>query len=167
MDAGAAHSAASASACKRAARPAGFGMRGENSLNGEDRLRIPVPACLKEVVEPMLEELKERVWEANLQLPKNGLVTMTSGNVSGRDPERNLVVMKPSGVTYEKMRPSDMVVVDMQGNVVDGELRPSVDTATHLYIYRHRPDVHGIVHTHSPYATSFAALGRSIPVYLT
>jgi len=115
----------------------------------------------------MLEELKERVWEANLQLPKNGLVTMTSGNVSGRDPERNLVVIKPSGVTYEKMRPSDMVVVDMQGNVVDGELRPSVDTATHLYIYRHRPDVHGIVHTHSPYATSFAALGRSIPVYLT
>ncbi|MGJ7045589.1 L-ribulose-5-phosphate 4-epimerase [Thermoanaerobacterium thermosulfurigenes] len=103
----------------------------------------------------------------NMMLPKNNLVTMTSGNVSGRDPETNLVVIKPSGVLYDDMTPDDMVVVDLDGNVVEGKLKPSVDTATHLYVYRHRSDVNGIVHTHSPYATSFAALGRSIPVYLT
>ena len=115
----------------------------------------------------MLEELKEIVWKCNLELPKNRLVTMTSGNVSGRDPKSGLVVIKPSGVLYDEMRPEDMVVVDLEGKVVEGRLKPSVDTATHLYIYRHRPDVNGIVHTHSPYATSFAALGRPIPVYLT
>lgn len=115
----------------------------------------------------MLEELKEIVWKCNLELPKNRLVTMTSGNVSGRDPESGLVVIKPSGVLYDEMRPEDMVVVDLEGKVVEGRLKPSVDTATHLYIYRHRQDVNGIVHTHSPYATSFAALGRPIPVYLT
>ncbi|SNX54684.1 L-ribulose-5-phosphate 4-epimerase [Thermoanaerobacterium sp. RBIITD] len=115
----------------------------------------------------MLEELKQRVYKMNMMLPKNNLVTMTSGNVSGRDPETNLVVIKPSGVLYDDMTPDDMVVVDLDGNVVEGKLKPSVDTATHLYVYRHRSDVNGIVHTHSPYATSFAALGRSIPVYLT
>ncbi|OXT09092.1 L-ribulose-5-phosphate 4-epimerase [Thermoanaerobacterium thermosaccharolyticum] len=115
----------------------------------------------------MLENLKQRVYKMNMMLPKNNLVTMTSGNVSGRDPETNLVVIKPSGVLYDDMTPDDMVVVDLDGNVVEGKLKPSVDTATHLYVYKHRSDVNGIVHTHSPYATSFAALGRSIPVYLT
>lgn len=115
----------------------------------------------------MLENLKQRVYKMNMMLPKNNLVTMTSGNVSGRDHETNLVVIKPSGVLYDEMTPDDMVVVDLDGNVVEGKLKPSVDTATHLYVYRHRNDVNGIVHTHSPYATSFAALGRSIPVYLT
>ncbi|AGB18352.1 L-ribulose-5-phosphate 4-epimerase [Thermoanaerobacterium thermosaccharolyticum] len=115
----------------------------------------------------MLENLKQRVYKMNMMLPKNNLVTMTSGNVSGRDPKTNLVVIKPSGVLYDDMTPEDMVVVDLDGNVVEGKLKPSVDTATHLYVYKHRSDVNGIVHTHSPYATSFAALGRSIPVYLT
>ncbi|WP_026486263.1 L-ribulose-5-phosphate 4-epimerase [Caldanaerobius polysaccharolyticus] len=115
----------------------------------------------------MLEELKERVWKMNLMLPKNNLVTMTSGNVSGRDEKTGYVVIKPSGVLYDEMTPEDMVVVDLEGNVIEGRLKPSVDTATHLYVYRHREDVMGIVHTHSPYATSFAALGRPIPVYLT
>jgi L-ribulose-5-phosphate 4-epimerase len=103
----------------------------------------------------------------NLELPKWGLVTWTSGNVSGRDPETGYVVIKPSGVRYEDLTPDKMVVVDLDGHVVEGPLRPSVDTATHVYVYRHRTDVGGMVHTHSPYATSFAALGQSIPVYLT
>ena len=115
----------------------------------------------------MLEALRQVVWEVNQELPRQRLVTMTSGNASGRDPETGLVVIKPSGVRYEQMRPEDLVVVDLEGRVVEGRWRPSVDTATHLYIYRHRPDVGGIVHTHSPYATSFAALGEPIPVVLT
>ena len=115
----------------------------------------------------MLEGLREQVWELNLELPKHGLVAWTSGNVSGRDFESGLVVIKPSGAAYEELTPRDLVVVDLDGRVVEGDLKPSVDTATHLYIYRHRPDVGGVVHTHSPYATSFAALGRPIPVYLT
>ncbi len=115
----------------------------------------------------MLQALRQVVWEVNLELPRQRLVTMTSGNASGRDLETGLVVIKPSGVRYEQMRPEDLVVVDLDGRVVEGRWRPSVDTATHLYIYRHRPDVGGIVHTHSPYATSFAALGEPIPVVLT
>ncbi len=115
----------------------------------------------------MLEHLKEQVYKLHLELPKNGLVKWTGGNVSARDPESGLVVIKPSGVLYEELRPQDHVVVDLQGKVVEGALKPSSDTASHLYIYRHRPDINGIVHTHSPYATAFAALGRSIPVYLT
>ncbi|WP_404980698.1 L-ribulose-5-phosphate 4-epimerase [Carboxydichorda subterranea] len=115
----------------------------------------------------MLEALRRAVWEANLELPRQRLVTMTSGNASGRDFETGLVVIKPSGVRYETLRPEDLVVVDLDGKVVEGRLRPSVDTQAHLYIYRHRPDVGGIVHTHSPYATSFAALGQPIPVVLT
>lgn len=103
----------------------------------------------------------------NLELPKWGLVTWTSGNVSGRDGDTGYVVIKPSGVRYEDLTPDKMVVVDLDGNVVDGPLKPSVDTTTHLYLYRHREDVGGVVHTHSAYATSFAALGESIPVYLT
>jgi L-ribulose-5-phosphate 4-epimerase len=115
----------------------------------------------------MLEALREIVWKCNLELPKNGLVKMTSGNVSGRDRETGLVVIKPSGYSYEEMIAEDMVVVDVDGRIVDGKRTPSVDTATHLYIYRHRPDVLGIAHTHSPYATTFAALGEPIPACLT
>ncbi len=115
----------------------------------------------------MLEGLREEVWKLNLELPKQNLVAWTSGNVSGRDSESGLVVIKPSGVPYEELTPRRLVIVDLAGQVVEGDLEPSVDTTTHLYIYRHRPDVGGVVHTHSPYATSFAALGRPIPVYLT
>lgn len=115
----------------------------------------------------MLDELRQIVWEVNLELPRQRLVTMTSGNASGRDFQTGLVVIKPSGVRYEQLRREDLVVVDLDGRVVEGRLRPSVDTATHLYIYRHRPDVGGIVHTHSPHATSFAALGEPIPPVLT
>ncbi len=115
----------------------------------------------------MLEELRRRICELNCELPLQGLVTMTSGNVSGRDPESGFVVIKPSGVAYRDMTPDDMVVVDLEGNVVEGHLKPSVDTKTHVYIYKHRNDVFGVVHTHSNYATSFAALGRPISVILT
>lgn len=115
----------------------------------------------------MLEQLKEQLWKLHLELPRNGLVTWTGGNISARDPESGLVAIKPSGVLYEDLRPEDHVVLDPEGNVVEGTLSPSSDTASHLYVYRHRPDVNGVVHTHSPYATAFAALGRPIPVYLT
>ena len=115
----------------------------------------------------LLEELREEVWKCNLVLPKNGLVRMTSGNISGRDAESGLVVIKPSGYSYEEMTPADMVVVDLEGAIVEGHLKPSIDTATHLYIYCHRPDIFGIGHTHSPYASSFAALGQPIPACLT
>lgn len=115
----------------------------------------------------ILETLRQEVWKCNLELPKNGLVKMTSGNVSARDPETGLVVIKPSGYSYEDLTPADMVIVNLQGDVIEGHLKPSVDTATHLYIYRHRPDVFGVAHTHSPHATSFAALGEPIPACLT
>jgi L-ribulose-5-phosphate 4-epimerase len=115
----------------------------------------------------MLEKLKEQLVQLHLELPKNNLVAWTGGNVSARDPETSLVVIKPSGVRYEDLRPEQMVVVDLEGRVIEGDLKPSSDTASHLYIYRHRPDINGVVHTHSPYATAFAALGRPIPVYLT
>ena len=115
----------------------------------------------------MLEHLKKEVCELHLELPKNQLVAWTSGNVSARDQETGLVVIKPSGIRYEELRPEHHVVVNLQGDVVEGALKPSSDTASHLYIYRHRPDVNGVVHTHSSYATAFAALGRPIPVYLT
>jgi L-ribulose-5-phosphate 4-epimerase len=115
----------------------------------------------------LLEQLREIVWKCNLELPKNGLVKMTSGNVSGRDPESGLVVIKPSGVSFEALTPAHMVVVDVDGRVVEGNLKPSTDTDTHLYVYCHRPDVFGMVHTHSPYASSFAVLGQPIPACLT
>lgn len=115
----------------------------------------------------MLESLRAMVCEGNLLLPRAGLVTWTSGNVSGRDPVTGLVVIKPSGVRYEKLSPEAMVVLDLDGRVMEGDYRPSVDAPTHLYVYRHRPDVCGIVHTHSTFATAFAAVGRPIPVYLT
>lgn len=115
----------------------------------------------------MLEALRQKLWQLHLELPKNNLVTWTSGNVSARDPETGYVVIKPSGVHYADLQPEHMVIVDLGGNCVEGDLKPSSDTASHLYIYRHRPDVYGAVHTHSPYATAFAALGRPIPVFLT
>ena len=115
----------------------------------------------------MLEQLKEVVCKLHLELPKNNLVVWTTGNVSARDPESGLVVIKPSGIPYDELRPEHHVVVNLQGDVVEGDLKPSSDTATHLYIYRHREDVNVVVHTHSPYATAFAALGQPIPVYLT
>lgn len=115
----------------------------------------------------MLEQLKEELYQLHLELPKHDLVVWTGGNVSARDPESGLVVIKPSGVRYEQLRPEHMVVVDLAGQPVEGRLKPSSDTASHLYIYRHRPDVGGVVHTHSRYATAFAAVGRPIPVVLT
>lgn len=115
----------------------------------------------------MLEALRDEIWRLHLELPKNNLVAWTSGNVSARDPESGLVVIKPSGIKYVDLRPEHMVVVDLEGDIVEGTLKPSSDTASHLYIYRQRPDVNGIVHTHSRYATAFAALGKPIPVYLT
>ena len=115
----------------------------------------------------MLEALREQVWKLHLELPKNDLVKWTGGNVSGRDPETGLVVIKPSGVKYPDLKPEHLVVLDVDGKIVEGNLSPSSDTASHLYIYRQRPDVGGIVHTHSPYATAFAAVGKPIPVYLT
>lgn len=115
----------------------------------------------------MLEALKQQLWKLHRELPKHGLVTWTGGNISARDPETGLVVIKPSGLLYEDLRPEDHVVLDLEGDVREGTLTPSSDTASHLYIYRHMPHVNGIVHTHSPYATAFAALGRPIPVYLT
>ncbi len=115
----------------------------------------------------MFEALREEVWKLNLDLPRNGLVAWTGGNVSLRDPESGCVLIKPSGVRYEALRPEQIVILDLEGNIVEGDLKPSSDTASHIYIYRQRPDVNGVVHTHSTYATAFAALGRPIPVYLT
>ena len=111
----------------------------------------------------MLEELKQLVCKANLELPKYGLVTFTWGNVSGIDREKGLVVIKPSGVEYDEMKPEHMVVVDLDGKVVEGNLRPSSDTDTHVVLYRAFPALGGIVHTHSRWAVSFAQAGRDIP----
>lgn len=115
----------------------------------------------------MLEQLKKDVLEANLSLPKYNLVTFTWGNVSGIDREKGLVVIKPSGVEYDVMTAEDMVVVDLEGNVVEGRLNPSSDTPTHLELYKAFPLVGGIIHTHSPWATSWAQAGRAIPAYGT
>ena len=115
----------------------------------------------------MLEKLRDEVYKMNMELPKNNLVTWTSGNVSGRDSKTGYVVIKPSGISYDLLSPENLVIIDLQGNVIEGDLMPSVDTDSHLYVYRHRDDVGGVVHTHSPYATAFAILGRPIPVYLT
>lgn len=111
--------------------------------------------------------LKEAVLEANLALPQHGLVTFTWGNVSGIDRNAGLVVIKPSGVPYERLTVEDMVVVDLEGNVVGGELRPSSDTPTHLALYRSLPEIGGVVHTHSPWATSWAQAKRAIPAFGT
>lgn len=115
----------------------------------------------------MLEELKQKVFEANMLLPKYGLVTFTWGNVSAIDRESGLFIIKPSGVDYEKMTAEDMVVMDLEGNKVEGHYKPSSDTPTHLELYKAFPEMGGIVHTHSSYATSWAQAGRSIPCYGT
>ncbi len=115
----------------------------------------------------MLEELKKKVFEANLELPKRKLVTYTWGNVSGIDRESGLFVIKPSGVDYETMTWEDMVVMDLEGNRVEGRYKPSSDTPTHLELYKRYTEIGGIVHTHSPEATSWAQAGRSIPLYGT
>jgi L-ribulose-5-phosphate 4-epimerase len=115
----------------------------------------------------MLEKLKEELVALHLELPKNNLVVWTGGNVSARDPETGLVAIKASGIPYEAMRPEHMVVMDLDGKLVEGNFKPSSDVYSHLYIYRHRPDVFGVVHTHSVYATAFAAVNRPIPVVLT
>ena len=116
----------------------------------------------------MLEELKRKVWEANLMLPKYGLVTFTWGNVSGVDRERRLMVIKPSGIAYEQLTADDMVVVSLDtGEKVEGRWNPSSDTATHVVLYNHFPNIGGIVHTHSKWATSWAQAGAGIPAYGT
>lgn len=111
----------------------------------------------------MLDKLKQEVLEANLALPKHQLVTFTWGNVSGIDREQNLVVIKPSGIPYDELKKDHLVVLDLDGNIVEGNLRPSSDTPTHLALYKEWKDVGGIVHTHSPWATSWAQAGKSIP----
>jgi len=115
----------------------------------------------------LLKEIREDLVELNQALLKYGLCTWTSGNVSARDSESGLVAIKPSGVMFPDLTPENMVVVDLDGNVRDGDLQPSSDTASHLYVYEHMSHVNGVVHTHSNYATAFAALGEPIPVYLT
>ena len=115
----------------------------------------------------MLDELREEVCRLHAELPKNGLVAWTSGNVSGRDPGTGLVVIKPSGIRYEHLTPENMVVVDLDGKVVEGQHKPSSDTFAHVYVYRHRPELNGMVHTHSTFATAWAAAGRPIPPVLT
>ncbi|MCL2254910.1 MAG: L-ribulose-5-phosphate 4-epimerase [Lachnospiraceae bacterium] len=115
----------------------------------------------------MFDELKRIVYAANMDLPKYGLVTFTWGNVSAIDREKGLFVIKPSGVAYDKLTPDDMVVMDMDGKRIEGKYNPSSDTPTHLELYKAFPEIGGIVHTHSPYATAWAEAGRSIPCYGT
>ena len=115
----------------------------------------------------MLEELKQRVYEANMQLPAHGLVTFTWGNVSAIDRETGYFAIKPSGVPYEKLKEEDMVIMDLEGNKIEGKYNPSSDTPTHIELYKAFPEIGGIVHTHSSYATSWAQAGRDIPCYGT
>jgi L-ribulose-5-phosphate 4-epimerase len=115
----------------------------------------------------MLEQLKQEVLEANLELPKKGLVTYTWGNVSGIDREKNLIVIKPSGVPYEELKAEHMVVLDLEGNQIEGSLRPSSDTPTHLVLYRNFRDIGGVVHTHSNWATIWSQAGKGIPAFGT
>ena len=114
-----------------------------------------------------LEQLRIEVCALNQELPANNLVAWTSGNVSGRDPQTGLIAIKPSGIKFKDLRPENMVIVDGEGKLVEGDYKASSDTASHCYIYRQKPEVFGIVHTHSRYATAFAAVGHSIPCVLT
>ena len=114
-----------------------------------------------------LEALREEVCALHAELPKNNLVAWTSGNISARDPQTGLVVIKPSGIKFNDLTPENMVIVDLDGKLVEGDYKASSDTASHCYIYRHLPEVNGVVHTHSRYATAFAVLGRDIPCVTT
>jgi len=114
-----------------------------------------------------IEKLREEVWKANRGVYRAGLVTMHSGNASGIDRDRGVVLIKPSGMDYDRMRSQDMVLTDLEGRKLKGKWNPSVDLPDHLYIYKHCPQIGGVIHTHSNYATSFALLGRPLPVYLT
>jgi len=114
-----------------------------------------------------IEKLREEVWKANRGVYRAGLVTMHSGNASGIDRNRGVVLIKPSGMDYDRMRAQDMVLTDLEGRKLKGKWNPSVDLPDHLYIYKHCPQIGGVIHTHSNYATSFALLGRPLPVYLT
>ena len=111
----------------------------------------------------LLDDLRAIACHLNAELPRHNLVAWTSGNVSARDPETGFVVIKPSGIRYEDLTPESMVVVDLDGKVVEGKYKPSSDTLAHVYVYRHRPDVNGVVHTHSTFATAWAAVGKPIP----
>ena len=115
----------------------------------------------------MINKIKEMVAELHAELPRNGLVVWTAGNVSARVPGHDLLVIKPSGVSYDEITADRMVVTDLDGNLVEGDHQPSSDTAAHAYVYRHMPEVGGVVHTHSPYATAWAARGEAIPCVLT
>jgi len=116
---------------------------------------------------PSFDQLRREVWEANMGIFRAGLVTMHAGNASGIDRKRGLVLIKPSGMDYDRLRPVDMVVTDLEGRKMKGKWKPSVDLPHHLYLYKHCPEMGGVIHTHSNYATAFALLGRPIPVYLT
>ena len=115
----------------------------------------------------LLPEVREEVCRLHAELPRNALVAWTSGNISARDPATDLVVIKPSGLRFDDLTPASMVVTDLQGRVVEGDLAPSSDTASHCYIYRHMPDINGVAHTHSRYATAFAVVGVPIPCVTT
>ncbi len=115
----------------------------------------------------LLEALRSEICRLHTELPRNHLVTWTSGNISGRDPGTGLVVIKPTGILYEQLTPENMVVVDLDGKLVEGDLKPSSDTFAHVYIYRQRPEINGVVHTHSTFATAWAAVGKPIPAVLT
>jgi L-ribulose-5-phosphate 4-epimerase len=118
-------------------------------------------------IDSVVQQIRREIAELHAHLPKWELVVWTAGNVSARVPDRDLLVIKPSGVMYEELTPEDMVVTDFDGNLVDGNLAPSSDTAAHAYVYKHMPDVGGVVHTHSTYATAWAARGEPIPCVLT
>jgi L-ribulose-5-phosphate 4-epimerase len=126
-----------------------------------------ISTTFKKGDDKMLEKLKQQVYEANMELPKRGLITYTWGNVSGIDRETGYFVIKPSGVEYDVLRPEDMVVMDLNGNKIEGKYKPSSDTPTHIELYKAFKDIGGIVHTHSPWATSFAQAKKSIPCYGT
>lgn len=115
----------------------------------------------------MLKDLRIKVYEANMELPRRGLVTYTWGNVSGIDRNSGLLVIKPSGIEYEDLRPEDLVILDLEGNIVEGDMNPSSDTKTHIELYKAFPQIGGIVHTHSPYAAAWAQAGEDIPCYGT
>lgn len=132
-----------------------------------DRRGAPSAKLARSRNSDMQEPLKQQVYEANLEIVKHGLVLYTWGNVSGYDPDAGVVAIKPSGVEYAAMKPGDMVLVDLEGNVIEGALKPSSDTATHLELYRAFPELRGIVHTHSTYATVWAQAARDLPCYGT